>query len=165
MAHATRPATIILLGTAMLASVAASGAEIYKWVGPDGVTHFTETAPPAELPGVQVLEVTEAGAAGAPARDYRSMLAVAKDIEASRLARERLRLEKQKLRLQARQARQQYSDGYADTRVYYPLYSGYPRRPHMRRYHHPLRPVPAPHQRHGFRTRHQAPQGRVYLER
>lgn len=146
-------------------------AEIYKWSGADGVTHYATAPPEADLAGLEVLEVTAATPAVSPAANYQAVLDVAGSIEASRLARERVRLEREKLRLQERRlaAQQAYrEDRDAGGGVYYLPYYRYHRPYQSHGPHRPLKPYPytygqipspAPHSNGG------SPPGRVNLNR
>jgi len=150
---------------------AAHAAEIYKWSGADGVTHYAAAPPEADLAGLEVLEVAAAPAV-APAANYQALLDVAGSIEASRLARERVRLEREQLRLQERRlaAQQAYrEDQDAGEGVYYLPYYRYhrpykPHGPHRTLKPYPYRygqlPSPAPHSNGG-----QSPGARVHLNR
>lgn len=138
---------LLVIGFALAGPVLA-GAEIYKWVGPDGMTHYSETAPGPQVPVVERLEPVDVAPPPAAAPDYRTALEVAKDLEAGRLERERLRLERQRLQQEQAQAaaREQRQDA-ESTRYYpvYPYYYHYPRkypRPPVQLRH---RPVPVPY--------------------
>ena len=172
MTTSIRPLIIIVATAAMLFTVAASGDQIYRWAGADGATHFSETPPDVDLASVEILELVPGDRLPPPSRDYQSVLDVAKDIESSRLERERLRLEKKKLLLQSRQLHQsvmipqEYDDDYGGVRLYYSPYYRYPRKPHRR--HHYRRPVnPEPYSSHRYgRPGHGAHKGtsaRVYI--
>jgi len=151
---------------------AAHAAEIYKWTGADGVTHYAAAPPEADLAGLEVLEVTAATPAVTPVANYQTVLDVAGSIEASRLARERARLEREKLRLQERRlaAQQAYrEDRDTGDGVYYLPYYRYhrpykPHGPHRTLKPYPYRygqlPSPAPHSNGS-----QSPGARVYLSR
>jgi len=158
---------MFFISAALLFSVTASGEQIYRWVGADGVTHFSETQPDVDPSSVEILEVVPAGRLSAAPRDYRSVLDVAKDIESSRLERERLRLEKKKLLLQSRQLRhsemipQYYDDDYSGVRLFYSPYYRYPPKPHRRHYHRgPVNPKPYSSHRYG-RPAHEPHTGRT----
>ncbi|MCO6412298.1 MAG: DUF4124 domain-containing protein [Thiogranum sp.] len=126
----------------------ANADEIYRWVTPDGVTHFSESAPEAELASVEVFDLEVAEPVQTAPRDYRSMLEVANSIEAGRLERERLRLEQRRLDREQRAAEISTAEDYAApaARIYYPLYPGHRRPPGDRHFHDKprLRPVPGP---------------------
>jgi hypothetical protein len=167
MTTCTKLFIAVLNCVALLLVAPVSAEQIYRWVGADGATHFSETPPAVEGAEVEVLEVIARQRVGAPTRDYRSALDVAKDIEASRLERERLRLEKKQLRLQnqqLREARTTSSDSDDDYRgVYYTPYYRYPPKPHRRHhYHRPVYPEPYASHRYG-RPGHGRPQGRVHI--
>ncbi|MFQ5643283.1 MAG: DUF4124 domain-containing protein [Thiogranum sp.] len=149
---------IVLL---LLFSATANGAEIiYKWAGPDGVTHYAGEPPESALAGFEVLEVVAASPAPAAAANYRSVLDVASSIEASRLARERSRLEREKLLLQERRLAAQQQNYAADAGgVYYLPYYRYHRPHRPRPPNQGNRPVPTPYNNGG------QPQRRVYLNR
>lgn len=127
-------------------SAVAGADEIYKWVTADGVTHFSESAPEAALASVEVIELEVAEPVQTTPRDYRSMLEVAKSIEASRLEREHLRLEKRQLERGQRSPAASTGEDYAApaARNYYPFYPDYRRPPHNRHLHDKprMRPVP-----------------------
>jgi len=157
----------------MLFTATAGGDQIYRWVGADGATHYSETPPDADPGGVEILEVLARRDWVPPiSPDYRSALAVAKDIESSRLERERLRLEKKKLRLQSRQLQQSamipqdYDDDYRGVRVYYSPYYRYPPKPHRRHYYRrPVAPEPYSSRRYGHpgHGRHSGSNARVHI--
>ena len=157
MTLSTRPLSIVFFSAAVLFTATTSGDQIYRWVGADGATHFSETPPDVDPASVEILEVVPAGRLSPPSRDYQSVLDVAKDIEASRLERERLRLEKKKLLLQERQLRQsamipqEYDDDYRGVRLYYSPYYRYPpKQPHRRHYYRrPVNPEPYSSHRYG----------------
>jgi hypothetical protein len=158
MTTSIRPLSIVFISAAILFTATASGDQIYRWVGADGTTHFSETPPDADPASVEILEVVPQDRVSPPSRDYRSILDVAKDIESSRLERERLRLEKKKLLLQNRQLRQSamipqaYDDDYTGVRLYYSPYYRYPPKPHRRHYYRrPVNPEPYSSHRYGHR--------------
>jgi len=148
-------ATLLFAG--LLMAGFSHAADIYKWVGDDGVTHFSEVPPESGMASLEVLEVVPKEAAPADSKSYQSVLDVAKSIEDSRLERERLRLERDRLMLQKKQARQARDDiDYDDHRVYYPVYNRYPYRPYVRPYyrrHHgyPVSPYRYGHKPYGGR--------------
>jgi len=166
------PLSIVVISTALLCTVTASGDQIYRWAGADGATHFSETPPDVDPASVEILEVVPGGRSSPPSRDYQSVLDVAKDIESSRLERERLRLENKRLLLQSRQLRQsamipqEYDDDYRGVRLYYSPYYRYPPKSHRRHhYRRPVNPGPYSSQRYG-RPGHGAYTGsnaRVYI--
>lgn len=148
--------------------------EIYKWVGRDGATHYSEQKPEgSEIAGFEALDVNGAAPAGAAAEsaagvaDYRAALELARQLQADRLARERVRLERQALRLKQQAARREAQQT-EDVPVYsYVLpYGAYPHRPPHR--HWPKRPPdgvtgpPRPHRAPPvplqYRTRQALPQ-------
>ena len=137
---------LLLIGYA-LASAGPAGAEIYKWVGPDGVTHYSEAAPGTQSRPVETLEFADVAPPPGAAADYQAVLEVANDLEAGRLERERLRLERQKLRQEQAQAAARDRRQDADSTGYYPAYPYY--YPHVRKPGPPgywgHRPVPAPY--------------------
>lgn len=145
-----------------------SGVEVYKWAGPDGVTHYSESPPESDLAGLEMLNLAVAESASPTVADYQSVLDVASSIEASRLERERVRLEREKLALQDRQqrlAQQQYDERYTGTNVYYTPYSRY--RHHRKPYPHSygVTPAPAPHSNGGHSHSGGTASGRVNLSR
>jgi hypothetical protein len=150
----------VLVISSALASAATAGAEIYKWVGPDGVTHYSEAAPGTPSPPIETLEFADV--ASPPAADYQAVLDVANDLEAGRLERERLRLERQRLREEQAQAAARDRRQYDESTRYYPVYPYY--YPYGRKYpgppgygrHRP--PVPTPYEHRHDRY---APRGGV----
>ena len=157
MTTSIRPLSMVFVSAALLFTATASGEQIYRWIGLDGATHFSETRPDVDPAGVEILDVVRGDRLSPPSRDYQSVLDVAKAIESSRLERERLRLEKKKLLLQNRQLQQsamipqEYEDDYRGARMYYSPYYRYPpRHPHRRHYYHrPVNPGPYSPHRHG----------------
>ena len=148
---------VLLIGSA-LASAVPADAEIYKWVGPDGVTHYSEAAPGTQSQPVETLEFADVASTPAPAADYQAVLEVAKQLEAGRLERERLRLEQQKLRREQAQAAAPERRRYDESSRYYPVYPYY--HPYVRKHPGPPgyprhRPVPTPyeHRHHRYSPR------------
>lgn len=131
------------LFTVLFTSFTVTAGEVYKWIGEDGVTHYSESQPGLPADAVETVRLVPPEAT--PVEDasgYRAALEVARDIEASRLQRERLRLERQKLRFEQAQAaaREQRED--PETARYYPVYPYYYRYPHKPRWprgHYPHR--------------------------
>jgi DNA-binding GntR family transcriptional regulator len=164
---------MVFISAALLFATTAGAEQIYRWIGLDGATHFSETRPDVDPAGVEILEVVRGDRLSPPSRDYQSVLDVAKAIESSRLERERLRLEKKKLLLQNRQLQQSamipqaYDEDYRGVRLYYSPYYRYPAKPRRRHYYR--RPVnPKPHSSHHYRqpghaTRTGHPGARVYI--
>ena len=151
---------VLVIGSA-LASGGAAGAEIYKWVGPDGVTHYGEAAPEMQSPPVETLEFADVASTPAAAADYQAVLEVARELEAGRLERERLRLEQQKLRREQAQAAARERRQYDESSRYYPVYPYY--HPYVRRHPGPPgyprhRPVPTPYE---YRDHRYPPRGGV----
>jgi len=146
----------------VLVSTTAIGVEVYKWAGPDGVTHYAEAPPESALTSLEILNVAATGPASPTVADYQSVLDVANSIETSRLARERVRLEREKLLLQERRqlAQQPYNESYAGTNVYYLPYSRYPLH-HKPRPHH----YGTPHNNDGGQPHGGGTPGRVTLSR
>ncbi len=139
---------VLVVGFALAGAVPA-GAEIYKWVGPDGVTHYSEAAPGTQSPPVETLEFADVAPPRAAAADYQAVLEVANELEAGRLERERLRLERQRLYQEQTEAaardRPQY-DGVTRYGPVYPYYYPYVRKhPGPPGYRH-RRPVPTPYE-------------------
>ena len=161
---------IICIPLLVLLSARVSGAEVFKWVGPAGITHYAEAPPEADLASLEILDVVIAEPAQSVVADYQSVLAVASSIESSRLERERVRLEREKLSLQERQLQQ--SQLLAEEQ-YYGSYSGGYYLPY-RRYRHPVKPhphkygrnpVPTPYSNGGRSSSRGSTPGRVYLNR
>ncbi len=123
-----------LLGIMALFSAGAAAGEIYKWVTPDGVTHFSETPPAAAVASLEVVELDVAPPGQPAPGGYQSVLDVARSIEASRLERERLQLEKRKLRLERESQPRTPETAYGapPVRIYYPPYRRYAPPPHYR---------------------------------
>ena len=128
--HLLKPVTCAVLFT----SFTVTAGEVYKWIGEDGVTHYSESQPGLPAGAVETVELVPEAARVEDASGYRAALEVARDIEASRLQRERLRLEQQKLRFEQAQAaaREQRED--AEAVRYYPVYPYYYRYPHKPRW-------------------------------
>ncbi len=139
----------ILLQTALLSILlvlmnpASAIEEVYKWVDTDGATHYGETPPAIHPASIQKVTLAEHNPETITPPNIQATLDVAKQLEISRLERERFRLEKkkantEKLRaLQAQQTayngnRRYYGGGYSS---YYPPYYGRPHRPY-----HPIKP-------------------------
>lgn len=125
--------------------VALAAAPIYKWAGPDGVTHYSET-PPAAPTGVnyEVLELSpsQSSTQRRDTADYRSVLEVADSLQAARLERERLRLERQRALAEVREARQETQQQRDEPRYLAPwFFQPHRLRPHPGRDRH-ARPYP-----------------------
>jgi hypothetical protein len=130
-----------------MAAPTAGAAKVYKWLGSDGVTYYSETAPGSRPGEVETIELVEPDLVQAPAPDYQSVLEVARDIEASRLERERMRLEQQKLRLEQARSMARSDREYPESRSYFPIYPYYLRK-HPRP--HQFRRGPRPHPYRGW---------------
>jgi hypothetical protein len=126
----------------LVGSTGVAAGEVYKWVDTDGVTHYSESRPRPPDGAVEAVALVPQGASTYEVPDYRAALEVARDIEASRLERERLRLERQKQSVeQAQTAVRRQREDYEAGR-YYPLsphYFGYLRRPRWPHGHEPRR--------------------------
>lgn len=150
---------IVIAGLAVTGSARAE--EIYKWKDQSGTTHYVELPPPLEFSSFEVLDVRLQEPVGSGAGgDYRSALAVANNLQAARLAREKLRLEKDRLAQQERQTQleaQRYDETYRSQNYYGGYY--YPYRPYRRPPYHG-KPHPRPPQGHGSSV-----QKRVHLGR
>jgi hypothetical protein len=124
-----------LLGVVWAVVGSALAGEVYTWVDANGVTHYSEIPPPGAGGGAVGRVDIPQGPSDAPpgpgADDagYRGMLDVARELEASRLAREdeRLRQENVRLRqqLQERASQLDYG-GEPDARYGYPVPYYYP---------------------------------------
>ena len=139
---AQRCLKVCLLGLLVARAPPALG-EVYKWIGADGVTYYSESQPDLPDAVVEMLELLPQAAPEPDAPGYRAALEVARDIEASRLQRERLRLERQKLRFEQAQATARAQREEAPVRHYYPLYPyhyRYPHKPPGKPGHYPYRP-------------------------
>jgi hypothetical protein len=153
--HGQRLLSGMALGiTFATAPVAAS--EIYKWIGTDGVTHYSESAPASESRTVETVEFPDVEPPSAAAPGYREALDVAKDIEAGRLERERLRLERQKLRQEQAQAAARDQREAAEGPRYYPVYPYYRQYPRRHPRHGPG-PVPYREPRYDYPPRRDIP--------
>ncbi len=148
-------ACVLGVGTLSMSAVAAT--EVYKWVGTDGVTHYSETAPRLQPGELQTLELTDVAPPTVPAAGYQSALEVARDIQAGRLERERVRLERERLRLERAQADAREEPRYAETNRYIPVYPyAYRHRRHLRFPGHPghgNKPIPGSYLRDHPRPR------------
>ncbi len=120
----------------------AESIEIYKWVSPDGVTHFSETRPAGVAGRIDTLKIAAPEPTTTRPDRYQSLLEVADSIEASRLERERLRLE------QRRQAAEPYvPPETAAPHPNPPPYFLFPYPPVYRPYFHPARRNPPQRER------------------
>ncbi len=129
----------------------ADGGPVHKWVDDDGVTHYSDEAPPSVV--TTLIELPEppradsAGSSGEPQDDYYSISNQWQRMHQERLERERLNLERERIRV-ARQAPPAAAKDDDDAVRYLPVYSGFGYyRPHRRhhRYHGRRRnPVSAP---------------------
>ncbi len=95
----------------------AAGEEIYKWVGPDGVSHYSDEKPGDDV-AVTTIEVAESSSPGYdPAEDPYSIRNQARRINATLTALERERSERANTQQQSSASEQarlehQYDDGY-----------------------------------------------------
>ena len=97
---------------------------IYKWEGPEGVMHFSETPPAASAEvHYEVLEFPPPPPSGQPrdTADYRSALDVADSLQAARLERERLRLERRRA-TESREIRREPPQAYEEPRYVAPWF-------------------------------------------
>lgn len=147
---------VLLALFALALPFAASALEVYKWTDEHGVVHYSELRPrsaAADLGSLETFKIDNQPASGDhSAGDYHTMLDVAKQLEQSRLARERIRAEQA-----ARQAQRTattaitpgYADGDAGYTMSYPRYGGYyrPYYPHFPP-HLPYLPRPYPYYGH-----------------
>lgn len=143
----TAPLTIFLFTNGIAQTGVVTAAEIYKWVGSDGLTHYSETLPASELASVEVLDIATKSPSTVTSRKVQSMLDVARSLETSRLERERQRLEQRKISTQNAQP----PGSNAATNTDYPSFFGYPY-PYPYWHYAPYRhypPVPRPYARHG----------------
>jgi hypothetical protein len=127
-----------ILSAMMLAVVpmqSAVAAEVYTWVDAEGVTHFSQLPPRDESVQAQTIELapTPASAEPSPAA---SIIELANQLEAARLAREQAALDRQiameQLSLEEKRIDTLAAQPAAPT-YYYPVGVGHKARPH--RYH------------------------------
>jgi hypothetical protein len=147
---------LLLLMVVSAAAGSASAREIYRTTDPDGVVSFSDTV----SPGAEVLHIEAAPVSESTRARQQQMidqqLAVAKSLEASRLAREAARTERLKA-LAAAQPRtvfyQQPETRYVGSvyRKRWPWHPGYPGHPGVRPPYpvHPIAPPPGGGSGHG----------------
>lgn len=120
-------------------SAALAADPVYKWEGPDGVTHYSETPPAAAADmNLEVIELSPPPPSQpADPADYRALLEVADRLQAARLERERLRLERRKAASESRKIRQEAQQHVDEPRYVVPWFSSPPQfRPHPGRDRH-----------------------------
>jgi hypothetical protein len=120
-----------------IAPSATAAAEIYKCVSGDGLTYYTESPPEGRDCQLLTLEPLQEVPSVASDPAYQSALEVAREIEASRLERERVRLERERLRLEREQAESERPREYVQEPRYYPVYPWYSgKHPHAGHFGH-----------------------------
>jgi len=122
---------IVVLGC--IVALGAQAETVYRWVGEDGSTHFSERPPAAELSSVEtlVLEPPQPPTASPEPMDYQRALDLAESMHADRIERERLRLDRLRLQQEALQRQYESAASTAETNYYpYPVYPYRPRPPY-----------------------------------
>ncbi len=153
MAYRLLPIQLLLFSLLWCMAFTAIGAEVYKWIGADGTTHYSETLPVTQPVSIKKISirVPTADPVGQPA--IQETLEVAKQLETSRLKRERLRLDKkmaliERQRILAEQAAREESRVSATGPVYYlpvnRLYRPHKLHPHKQFHHRPHTNRPHP---------------------
>lgn len=103
-------------------------AEIYKWMSPDGVVHYSESAPDTLAEKVSQFDPASIPLMTVSMPAYQATLELARVLENSRLEREKMRMQKLQKRNNARPAELEstLSQSATDGRylVYYPPVSG-----------------------------------------
>jgi len=144
------PLQVVMLSLLLiLANPAAAIEEVYKWVDTEGATHYGQTPPEIQPARIETVTLAAHNPDTSAQPDIQATLDVAKQLEISRLQRERFRLEKKKAQTEKLKAQQ---TAYNDSTRYYGGYGyGYYRPNHGRPHkpHHPSRPhkpYPSHHQ-------------------
>lgn len=132
---------VILLPVFTIYVKESAALEVFKWVDRQGITQYS-SEPPSGLASIaEILNITPSErSADRPQGgvNYAKWLEMAKVLEQSRLARERLRLEKAKLLMEAagQQSAQQGATSVVEYRSHsYPLFYHRHRRHHSSPYH------------------------------
>jgi hypothetical protein len=144
-AISVRLASLLALTFALPA--AASAGAINKWVGADGVTHYSDEAPGADATDVTSVEVAVSHAQRVNVEDdYYSVANQWKRMQAERLAMAKIKLEKARLEAQSKPDVVYYVN-YYERRVIGSPVLWFPRhRMRYRRYHRsPGQPIAVPH--------------------
>lgn len=86
----TRLTVGLALAAALAGSPNLSALEVHKWIDERGVAHYSGSPPEsADMAAIETFEYNDSYRTSEP--DYKSILELAKELEQSRLARERLR--------------------------------------------------------------------------
>ncbi len=100
----------------------AAAVEVYKWMDEQGIVHYSGSPPPEAVTEFATLEFpNEYDAPSESENHHLAMLQVAKELEKSRLAREKIRAEQEALERQRSQRIMAIPPAYEDG-AYYPLY-------------------------------------------
>lgn len=149
MTKPTTPIYLILFSVLLVfTGPAAAIEEVYKWVDTEGATHYGQTPPAVQPASIEKVLLAAHNPDTITQPDIQATLAVAKQLEISRLERERFRLEKKKVQIEQLKALQAEQTAYTESRryygysssAYYPPYYGRPHRPHQP--HKPYQPNP-----------------------
>jgi len=154
MAYRLLPIQLLLFKLLWCIAFTAIGADVYKWIGADGTTHYSETLPVTQPVSIKKISIRvhTADPIGQPAIE--ETLEVAKQLETSRLKRERLRLDKKmalidRQRILAEQAAREESRLSATGPVYYlpvnRLHRPHKLHPHKQFHHRPHTNRPHPY--------------------
>lgn len=140
MTQPSTPIQIILFSTLLVfASPAAAIEEVYKWVDTKGATHYGQAPPVTQPASIEKITLAEHNPETIVQPNIQATLDVAKQLEISRLARERFRLEKKKAHTEKLKALQAQQATYNQSRWGYG-YSSY-NRPYYGRPHKPYHPA------------------------
>ncbi len=145
MTHPSIPLQTALLSMLlMLMNPAAAIEEVYKWVDTEGATHYGQTPPDILPASLEKVILAEHNPIPTEPSNIQATLDVAKQLEISRLERERFRLEKKKANTEKLKALQAQQTAYNENRRYYGGYSSY-YPPYYGRPHKPQHPIKPPH--------------------
>ncbi len=147
------PIQMLLVSMLCITGYTTHAAEVYKWTGADGSTHYSQTPPVTRPASIEKLSISVHTPEAVEATGLQTTLEVAKQLEVSRLERERLRLERRKAHLEkqkllAEQAAREQRQAERGPVYYLPVIQ----RPH--RPHKPFHHKPHPHRPHPFKPGH-----------
>ena len=148
MKHPSIPLQTAILSILLVLMNPAAAIEVYKWVDVKGATHYGQTPPVTPPASIKKVTLSVHKPQTTEQSGVQAMLDVAKQLEISRLERERFRLEKKKIHieklklLQAEQAAQNESRLSYGRPVYYSPRYRPPHRPHKPHPYKPHRPHP-----------------------
>lgn len=154
MMHPSKTLQAVLFSMLLVLVNPTSAIDVYKWVDVKGGIHYSQIPPDNQPAGIKKVTLPVTRPEPVEQASLQQTLDIARQLEISRLERERLRLEKRKVHIKRLQALQAEQASRGDSRlsygvpIYYRPFFGYPHKPH----HH--RPHPyKPHKPHPYKPR------------